>query len=226
MASRPARPATSCIVAGVLVGVGHPAQHVIAEVLALAEDGYVEVVADDEGYTLRRGPAEPAMLWEDRAEVLAGLFHGGDEVRLRRPVLPPLVPPHGPISTDRLRTAVSRAGERYGFLCGLRWLVLAGALLGLAGAVTAAVVGSWTVAASLGMGVGLLGTAWLHAPVRLSRAAHAERDRLRELQRQLRDGPDANDPALLPWALLLLTDQERRSWWRRSRARSPTCPVG
>jgi hypothetical protein len=69
-----ARPPISCIVGSWLIGVRHSGRTVIAEVLALAEDGYIEVVADDDGYTVRRGPSDPAVLWEDRAQVLAGLF--------------------------------------------------------------------------------------------------------------------------------------------------------
>jgi hypothetical protein len=38
-----------------------------------------------------------------------------------------------------------------------------------------------------------------------------------ELRQQLRDGPGGADPALLPWAFLLLTDDEQHAWWRRTR---------
>jgi hypothetical protein len=90
--------------------------------------------------------------------------------------------------------------------------VLTGALLGVVCAVAAGVAGLWAAAAALA-----IGTAWLLAPVLPSRAARAERDRLDELQQQLRDGPGAADPALLAWAFLLLTDDELGVWWRRVR---------
>jgi hypothetical protein len=197
--------------------VKHPARLVVAEVLALAEDGYVEVVADDDGYTLHRGPADPAVLWQDRAEVLAGLFHGGEPVRLARPALPPLVPPHGPISADRISTAVSVAVERYGFMSRLHWLVLAGVILGVGAALAGAVAGVGIASALVAIGAGLLATAWLQSPVRPSRAARAERVRLQKLRARLLVGSDATDLALLPWAFLLLTDDELTVWWRRAR---------
>jgi hypothetical protein len=208
-------PSTSCIVAGWLVGVQQPAQTVVAEVLALADDGYLEVVADEDGYVFRRGPADPAGLWEDRAAVLAGLLHGGDPVRLPRPMLPPVVPPQGPISAGRLRNAVSRTSERYGFVSRLRWLMPALMLLGVTGAVVAGIAGRWTAAAWTGLGCGLLGIAWLRMPVWESPAARAERDRLLDLREKLLKG--AADPELLPWAYLLLSDGELEAWWRRAR---------
>ncbi|HWS38792.1 MAG TPA: hypothetical protein VN408_39395, partial [Actinoplanes sp.] len=112
MSSRPGRPATSCLIGAWLLGVRHPARMVTAEVLALAEDGYVEIIADDDGYTVHRGPADPAGLWQDRAEVLAGLFDGDAPTRLDRPELPPVTAPHGPISADRLTTVLSEAIQR------------------------------------------------------------------------------------------------------------------
>jgi hypothetical protein len=199
------------------MGVRHPAWMVIAEVLALAEDGYVEVVADDDGYTVDQGPADPSGLWQDRAEVLAGLFHGGAPVRLDRPALPPLAPPQGPISADRIATAMSKTAGQYGFISRLRWLVAAGAVLGLGGALTAMVAGMWLVAVPLATGTGVFLTSWLQSPIRPSGAALAERARLHELRERLRDGSGAADPALLPWAFLLLTEDERNTWWRRVR---------
>ncbi|MBO3739188.1 hypothetical protein [Actinoplanes flavus] len=190
---------------------------VIAEVLALAEDGYVEIVADDDGYTVRRGPVDPSGLRQDRADVLAGLFHGGAPARLDRPELPPMTAPHGPISADRLSTVLSEAIQRYGFMSRLRWLIAAGAVLGLGGTLAAMVAGMWLAVLPLATGTAVLLTRWLQAPIRPSGAARAERARLHQLREQMRDGSGASDPALLPWAFLLLAEDERNTWWRRVR---------
>jgi hypothetical protein len=104
-------------------------------------------------------------------------------------------------------------------------------LLGIFLAVAAGAARLWMAAAVLGIGSGLLGSGWLQAPVRPSRAAIAERDRLFELRRQLRDDPGAANPALLAWAFLMLTDDELSVWWRRARPVSDMpfwlswCPV-
>lgn len=190
---------------------------VIAEVLALAEDGFVEIVADDDGYTVRRGPVDPSGLLPDRAYVLAGLFHGGAPARLDRPDGPPATAPHGPISADRLSTVLSEAIQRYGFMSRLRWLVVAGVVLGLGGTLAAMVAGMWVAGWPLAMGTAVLLTRWLQAPIRPSGAARAERARLYRLREQMRDGSGASDPALLPWAFLLLTQNECNTWWRRVR---------
>src|SRR5262245_13878342 len=109
-------PPTSCVVGGTLMEITHPGRLVVAAVLGLAGDGYIDVAADEHGYTVSRGPADPAGLWPDRAVVLAGLFDGADEVRLERPDRPPQVAPRGPISGDRLSTGLTRSLERYGFV--------------------------------------------------------------------------------------------------------------
>ncbi|GAA3720429.1 hypothetical protein GCM10022224_103090 [Nonomuraea antimicrobica] len=219
-------PRTSCLLGPWLAKVDDLSRVLTAEILALGNDGYVVVLADYQGYTLRRGPKNPDDLRQDRAAVLNGLFGQDDEVQMARPqrLTVPAFPPGYRISLSAVRKAVGRAIGGYGLQSRLTWPALAGVVLGVALALFALVVGAYPVALFLSMGMGMLGTAWQLGGVRLSRFGRAERHRmlaLRErLEHDVREGvvmDSSTSTRLLPWAHLLLDRKTFSTWCEHQR---------
>ncbi|MDW8803837.1 hypothetical protein P1P68_03265 [Streptomyces scabiei] len=227
-------PEVSCLVGAWLAGVKDPVRAVLCEVLALAQDGYLEVCKHKDGYSLHWGRPEFPELPRDRGTLLGAILGQYGAVRLyQRTDAPPTARAAPLISLARIRDGVTRTALQRGLINRKRLLKLAVAF----GTVVAGVLvwqGAYSEAGLMGMGSALLGT-WVVRETNISRAGGAEQNRVLALRDRLRQDAaraaadrdpvpspghnptvaweDVPDHLLLPWAALLLTDTEFEAWF-------------
>jgi hypothetical protein len=200
------KPTVSCLMGAWLVKARNPVRFVVAELLAMADDGLLTVHADDIGYTLRVH-ADWDRLGAGRRAILTGLARGGPEVLLPRP-------PDDPdddgrlkgslLSFDSLVTAVAREGEATGMASRTGWLLVDIGIAALGGVIASFVLGVPVVGYVLGVGIGLLASWWNARRIQPSRKGRAERDRVLALRRVLGAeaapiAPAAAAPAWWSW---------------------------
>lgn len=225
-------PTVGCLIGAWLTGVQGPVRIVAAELMAMGEQGLMDVSAGRDGYTLRlRYPLDAPELSDERRVLMRELLAGETSAStlLLRPASSVVSLDDGKLkgsrlSFDRLITAVARAAGPAGLASRVRWVVLGVVVAGAGAAIAALVVGAYPAGAALGTGTGMLAAGWNQLAIPRSRRARAIRAQLLRLREQmqeiLRDDSVAVVPSWqLPWALLFL-DNDDFALWRLRFARA------
>jgi hypothetical protein len=225
-------PAVGCLIGAWLVRVRGPVRIVAAELMAMGEQGLVDVSAGRDGYTLRlRYPLDGPRYSDERRALMRELLAGETSVALPRPASLAVTLDDGKlkgsrVSFGRLTTAVARAAGPAGLASRIRWVVLGAVVAGLAAAIAALVAGAYPAGAALGTGTGTLAAGWNRLPIPRSRRARAIRAQLLRLRGQmqetLRDDSVTVVPSWqLPWALLFLGNDDFALWRLRFARAAP-----
>ncbi|MET7913520.1 hypothetical protein [Streptomyces avermitilis] len=212
-------PESSCLVGSWLVGRKNPMQVVMSETVALAEDGYLQVTAYEDGYVILPGTRSGAGLPPDRAALLDAILGREGELRLRREPGPPASYRGTRISLAQIQESVTKAARERGYLARPYYVLFSMAIAVLSGGFLMW-RGNTSTAFLLCMAAALLGT-WSFRKAHISKAGAAEQRRLLALQDSLRRPSPSAHPEretslgyrLLPWATLLLDGEDYGRWY-------------
>ncbi|MFE3037892.1 hypothetical protein ACFXKY_40325 [Streptomyces canus] len=194
-------------------------QAVMGETLALAEDGYLQAAAYEDGYVILPGIKSAAGLPPDRAALLDAILGREGELRLRREAGPPSSLGGTRVSLAQIQGSVTRAARERGYVTRPYYVLFSMAIAVLSGGFLMW-EGNTSTALLLCTAAALLGT-WSLRKAHISKAGAAEQRRVLALQDSLRHPsrpahPEAETSLgyrLLPWATLLLDGDDFGRWY-------------